>query len=349
MKIKSIKLRTIGYSFILAFMWILFALNTVNVDMDGYRRIYEFCESSKHYSGVEIGFTFLMNVSNRLGFTYAQFWGIVATFILFVISWFIERYAINKIYVVLLFLLYPYIVDITVIRNFIAMAIVLWAIHFLIKEEIGKRDIVKYIVSVFVASLFHRIALVYLLLIMIKFEYSKLKYYINILILIESVFIFVFTDIFKVLERFIPKLSVYLESGLQGTKFYTKIFLFLYLVLMIAFEKYVFLHPTKFKNNEHAIFNKQALKILRVTDLFIPICVFEMDFYRIPRNMLLIFYIVMCNHTVSGRSGAFKIKLIGVILIGFVITLSYVLLFMNSYNSIVKVIFQNNLLWGENY
>lgn len=349
MKIKKISIDQLIFILLSVFMWLVFAFNTYNVDMPAYKAVYSYCENHKVYPGLEVGFTYLLHFFNFFHFTYDQFLVVYAGIVMFFIIFTINKYAVNKTVVLILYALYPFLTDIPTVRNYLAEALVLWGIHFLIKENVERKDLIKYSATIIVASLFHIVALSYLIFVFVFLDYNKIKKMVLILIGIEILSFFSLPAIVGFLSRFIPKLEYYIQHGLGGTQTYTKFFVIVYLVAMMFFERIVYDREQKLHVVENYVFHSQGLKILRLADVLILFSAIEMDFYRLHRNILLLFYMIICNYSFSYS----KKKRFGVVsvimpmMLLFVGMLSYVLLFMNSFESIVSNILQNNALWGK--
>lgn len=119
-------------------------------------------------SDFESGYTFISEKFNGLGISFDIFKLISMGTGLLLINYTALKFLTKKMLwtFYLLYLIYPLVLDTSAIRNTLAMCIVIYAIPFLSKDT--KKDTLIYTLLIFVASLFHMISLIYLLLLLIK-------------------------------------------------------------------------------------------------------------------------------------------------------------------------------------
>jgi hypothetical protein len=167
------------FGFYLCFLvaWLLIAGNYENADYWQYVMRYD----DGLVIQVEIGYSLLCEIFRNLGCNYLEFKAIVTFISLFFIFKTIYRLSVSPSVGAALFLIYPFIIDITQIRNFIAYGIVFAAIPYLFNND--WKSIVKYCAIVFLASTIHVSAIFYLLFILAKVRIKFFYVVVGIVIL----------------------------------------------------------------------------------------------------------------------------------------------------------------------
>lgn len=139
---------------LLVFMWILFWGNYENADYSGYEYFYRFAANSSVLEmPFEFLFSLLMRVSSSLGLTYNQFLAIVSLIGLTLIVYTTEKISPKPEFVYVLYLLYPFLLNIVQIRHFLSMSIVFFSTRFLFEGR--ERSNIKYLLGIAVACSFH--------------------------------------------------------------------------------------------------------------------------------------------------------------------------------------------------
>ena len=151
---------------VLAFIvtWVLIAGNYDNADYDHYLIRYD--------RGLDVfvdfGFSSLCNFFNRLGYDYQTFKGFISFICLLFVFRTISKFCKDVSFGIALFLIFPFIVDITQFRNFVAYSIVFLGMPSLFEE--GKRGVVKFLIFVVLASTIHSSSVFYAFFALSKFR-----------------------------------------------------------------------------------------------------------------------------------------------------------------------------------
>lgn len=158
--------KKIKAGFYLAFLmaWVLIAGNYDNADYDQYLLRYE----SGLEVTVDIGYSCLCNFFCNLGFDYQTFKGIVSFVCLLMIYRTINKLSLHPSVGAALFLIFPFIIDITQFRNFVSYSVVFSAIPHLFDNK--RFGLIKYVAIVLLASSIHAASIFYLV-----FALSKIK------------------------------------------------------------------------------------------------------------------------------------------------------------------------------
>lgn len=144
------------------FMWILFAFSFGNADY--YIHLRKFTQYQDLDSQTEWLYNKLMIVFNKIGLDYRAFLILAAIFILGVWFAFAKKHTKNIAIVFSLCLIYPFCMDVTMVRYTLAIAVVYIGFNFLFEKK--KYWIVKYCVCVLIATMIHLSAIFCLLFIL---------------------------------------------------------------------------------------------------------------------------------------------------------------------------------------
>lgn len=151
-----------GLTFVMA--WVLIAGNYSNPDYEQYVLRYE----SGLYVTVDIGYSFICNIFYNLGWSFGHFKYLLSFVCLLLIFRTLYKFSRYPALSAALFLLFPLIVDITQLRNFVAYSIVFTAIPYLFEDK--KLSTLKYVAIVMIAATVHITSAFYLLFVLSKYK-----------------------------------------------------------------------------------------------------------------------------------------------------------------------------------
>lgn len=327
--------------FIFVFViWALLAFNTCTVDRTNYEMFYFYAQHNIRFPGIEIGFYYFMYICAKIGLDFQGFLIIYSSFgtIIFINS--IKNYINNgRNIVLLLFIFFPYLHIIAALRNYMAFVILVSAIQYLKCKSKG--SMVKYIICILFASSFHTIALFYLIFILCYQNNNRIIFF----SIFFSSFVFIILvsseSLISLLIEFNPKLYSYLYKGFAGTRWGTKTFLCIYFIVKLIFCLYCKTN----RRYDSSIIVMRKIHILSF--VFLPICLFDMDFMRLEYNIFILMSMYMYLY-IKKQINEYGLKkkhiLLTVLFILYYIISGYILLYLFSYESIVKTIWENNLL-----
>lgn len=146
------------------FAWLLIAGNFDNADYEQYLIRYQ------RDLGVltDPGFSLLCNLFNGLGWDYQSFKALLSFVCLLLVFSTIHKMSRYPALGGAIFLIFPFIIDITQFRNFVSYSIVIGGLPYLFKP--GKRNLLKYSLIVLVAGLFHTASLFYLSFVLTRYR-----------------------------------------------------------------------------------------------------------------------------------------------------------------------------------
>ena len=170
----------------LVFMWLLFWGNYKNADYINYYNFFiSYTFGGNIILSSEIGYQLLNKVIAYFTNDFAVFRLIISLLGLGLISSTVEKYTKYTGIVYVLYFIYPFLLDIVQIRNFLAMSIFIFSIRYLISEK--KEDNFKYILCILIASSIHYAAILYLPLIFISKFKAKGLIYVSFALMVISV------------------------------------------------------------------------------------------------------------------------------------------------------------------
>lgn len=352
-----LKKSKIVFFLMLLYMWVLFAWSNGNADTDVY--LYRFYNYNLMESQTEPIFTFIMYLCNRIGFEYQQFLIVFSLISLIIISKTIKEFTVDKCWVLLLYFIFPFCIDVVQIRNLMAFLLIVYGFRYLLSDE--SYTSVKYLICVIIATCIHYISIFYVIFILLKrWDVKRTIIITGITTLILSSlnnvsFIFNFmTAIFNNQEKVtgvLDRISKANDWNIATIRLKMIIYFVSFLVvLVIAYYNH--------KNNSSLPIeqiSKQnkiielVIKMNIVVLVFIPLISYNLDFYRVQRYLSLFNYIAIAQY----RSPKFlllreKIPYYFYVVLCFVIailTLYLQILKINDYYTVFKPLFESNLLF----
>lgn len=313
------------YSFLLIISLVFISINTTNIpDIEVYQLIY-----SGGVNSVEIGYAFLQNIFKFLNCDFYLFraFVIITSFILFYYG--LNNIGFNTQIAFSLYLFFPLEYDVIQLRNFLSFSIVLFGLHYIFYEtNYGK---LKYIIFVLIASSIHLMSIIYIILVFANSDIFKQKWKRQLLLLVFFITLFgsiifknnnyiqlLLSNIFQFVNS--SKASVYLKNkvGLG--------YVYFWLMQLFLLVSSYFLKKGYEKTNELKIKEiKTATQLFWINILIsctLPLCILNVNFYRIFRNLLIVNY---CQIGLFSGLTNNKFKTIGlfIFIIGYLYILRY--------------------------
>lgn len=158
--------------YFLQFLWMWIVLCLCNdfsrVDYQNYVRAFERHGTSPFIiSNTEFGYFLTDKILYRLGCSFEMANLVYVTFVLFILFVIILKY-VNYINIpASLFMFFPLLINGIQIRNALSAAIITWGLQYLFSDN--NKDVVKYLLCVLCAMLFHVTSIFYLSFILVKF------------------------------------------------------------------------------------------------------------------------------------------------------------------------------------
>lgn len=259
------------------------------------------------FNDYHIGYNLLMKIGNFLHLDFFIFRLLVITICLILIyNFIIKKYSLNHHYVLLMYLLYPLIIDSEQLRNFIAMTLMFIGLQYL-KNKSFKNNI-KYLFLILISASFHFVFLLYSLFLLQGMKNRKLL----IKLLIFTTLIFIIVAVIN--NNDIPFLNLIIDSieDDKVIRYLTSKTNFGYLMPILLHSLSVLIlywssriikrKATLICNNSKETHLNNIQQELSYVDLvlwiniicilFFPLYVINLQFYRLIRNLLILNFVV---------------------------------------------------------
>lgn len=352
----------------LIFLWILFAFSYGNADYNIHLRKYT--QYQVLSSQTEWLYNQLMILFNRLGLSYRGFLIIASAFILLALFSFVRKHTKNTAWVLAMYMLYPFCMDVSMVRYTLAISVVYIGLVFLFEGK--KWWLLKYCCCILIASMIHLSSIFCLLFILPKF--INLKKLAKMMVLL-SLGLTVFTSL---LTAFIDKL-VNVSFLNIGTKlnivlnasdlkynfrsvmnYRVKMFLILGCSLIVYYILYIWMKRNRVEEQEKIKSNVRFIELALGMNLsiipLIALLSFSADLFRIQLSLSMVNYIAFAQYfdmrekmqMQRETTRVSKTTLMLVIGTIFVAASGLYLWVLNSSNitSVFRALFENNTLFS---
>ncbi|MDT2782435.1 EpsG family protein [Vagococcus fluvialis] len=329
---------TIFYIFLLLLVWGILSLSTNNPDRKNYELVYEYLSITDNYfyPDFEKGFSFFMRIGSKLNLTYQQFLIFISTISTFLLHIFLKRETQNKNLVLIMFLFFPFFLEVVQIRNYLVLLLVINSIPFLVEKKV-----IKFILLILIASLFHVSALFYLLFLLCYIEQKKLLYIVSLSTL--SIVLFQ-NQILSILVSILPngeKYLVYNNSTSISTVIMFVLFFMVnyYLINELSSSVYKIDKRYNFLSDYQKKSLDYTLKINTVIIFSFILITIDMNFFRIFRNIVIINYTLFANTIYNNKVLKNQHSLIiQVFFVLFSLLIGLFFLYSTQFNPVVKTI-----------
>ena len=237
------------------------------------------------YSGIEYIFRLLTKIISLISENERFYFGVLAflMFYFFYLFCYYQKDKISMYYILWYFLLIYYGMSYNIVRQTLAMCIVMFAIHYYIENKVK-----KYMILVTVAALFHTSALIMIPIYFLKFIDAKRfrKILRGLFLTIIVLFPFYYKIAIQFMMRYLKFYLGYFSD--MGTDVYYSTFLYL-------FEKIILLIPIMLKKRYLSCEYRKLIYFLFV-DLVLVVPMFSIPYlYRISYYFLIIYGMIIAN------------------------------------------------------
>lgn len=255
-----------------------------NADYYSYTLIYDYYTPRGLSDGqlVDFGFVVLCKLFYNLGCSYETFRGIYISIACVIMYKSIQYFTDNSKLPIMLYLVFPFALDIVQMRYMFALSIVIYSLRFLKEGKIS-----KYIIGVIIASTQQLVAIFYLLLIITVIEDKKAVKILKIAFPLELMFFFVFSSF---LNSFILGNFSHYNSYLSYGQ-YSRGLALLYIVMAGVL---IYLTQAQHYHKEKSNIDF-AKSVVLISLLFVPFIFINENFTRLYRGMIPFVYIGLAN------------------------------------------------------
>ncbi|WP_288300204.1 EpsG family protein [uncultured Lactobacillus sp.] len=268
---------------------------------------------------IGLGLYLLFRISYMLSLNYRGMMLIAIILCMFLLHKSMDFIPLNENIFWGFFLIFPGIIEIIQIKYFLGSSIVIYSFKYLVQDK--KYSILKFIIGIFIAYLFHSACIVFLLLLIVKFIKNK-KCSVSLKITLIGTFVMF------LLLRFIPGIadkffaSVRIERYLGNLATQASMYNFFQVIsswlIMVIISIYCYL---KLSQNNSIIEKNQLLNVvfknytaLCVLGITLPLLTYDLNFFRFIEISFIFGYIVISiyfNEIISVKN----IIIIGVLII----------------------------------
>ncbi|MGO4961246.1 EpsG family protein [Jeotgalibaca porci] len=280
---------------------LLMGANTKNPDFNAYLFAY-----NPNRVGSDFGYSLLVKLFNLIGFSYSSFRITISFIGIFLISKTVNKFVKNKSAFYILYFIYPFIVDIVQIRNFLVMSILIFLSPYLLTDK--RLDKVKYILGISIAATIQLTAIFYIPLVFITKIRKNILY--KIIIIMSTLMIILISVNKPLLNEFSRFVIMQFGDIDERISVYSKIqtnygFLLLWILQSISYFLIIWANRIFKRNNQllnteesnsHNIVDQEAeieykfLTLIKWINIlaffFFPFYVFQITFSRLMRNIM---------------------------------------------------------------
>lgn len=334
------KSKKISYLIVLL-MWILYGFNTYNVDFNIYNNIFNYTKAGHTY--MQFGYSYLNEIAHYLDWSFI-FFKVVITLLAFVLLYkSILVYTSNIAFVLALYMIFPFLLDVVQLKTFLSMTIVIYSLRYLINTD--RKSVIKYIGLILIASSVHYLSLFYLFLLLVHFNKTKLLIK-NVAIITILFILFSYSGFIKYILAFvlpIAKVNYWFEPK-TGLGIVIVVALHSYITFLVHYVHYKFYNQLKIDRYK-LIFSGLVVKINVIMWLIFPLYIFNMVFFRIYRNLFILFFILFGMFIYDKLFSKKDRFIFSLLLLLFVSALSIFYIFSIHFDDIFKAVMFNNLIF----
>lgn len=288
------------FTFLTVLEWILFAGSTGSPDYYNYSSMYYGREAT--YKSSEVLYYLVSDLFKGMGFSYVAFNAVLIGASLLALCHAASLLVGEKPIFLLMYLVWPGLIDWVQVRNMLAMALLTWAVACLITDT--KRGKLKFVILIAIAAGFQIIAIAYFPIVMLqdimpKYKHnkkSKRMFLLGIAALAvlsavpQSVFLSIARMVTAIGSSFDGRLSYYLNSTVK------------YGYLMnwaIQIANYIFARwAKKIADKRQMNKNLTSYKVIELMEcinlymfVFFPLYRLNTNFLRLTRNLIPLMYL----------------------------------------------------------
>ena len=315
--------KKVFHGMVLSMTFLLMGTNFINADYFNYEAMYNaavYADMEDVLSPVRAmflgmardpGYALLNYIGNIVGLDYSMFRLITSCFYLLLLYQFIIKYKVNTSLVLVLYLIYPFLMDIIQVRNFFIESLLICAMYLYIKNP-GVRGKWEYVIFLLIAGMFHSFAFLYIPFILFDrwMSYRYLKYICYMFIAL-GLFMPIYAD--YIMGKWPMFLTLFLSYDLSGLDHYAGYLgtgtLIKYidsygLLVLMTVMVYVFNRIHIIRENTDAFHERMRRVLFRFflyMMCFLPfVPVFTELGKRGARNLLIFFFVLIAD-TIRNR------------------------------------------------
>lgn len=280
----------------LTFIWILFWGNISSPDRYTYINMYKYFNNESIRNVMEPGFQFLVYIARTIGLSFQQFLAFYFGIALFIFGYAIKMIANNKVMVLGLYFLFPFILDADQIRSFMGACLVVLGFALMVKKD--RKGVWLFLITCIISGFIQQSCFLYVLyLLCFKSErfLKKVILIVGILLVLGRNLIVWLASKFSFIDSL--KVSNYLLN--IGSRDNWWIYIFFNLLIMLGTIYLI----NKYSDVEG--YDMRVIAIVRniniISIIFVMLIYVSPHFERLLRPALIIDYIYVTNLIPSGK------------------------------------------------
>lgn len=284
---KNGQMITLSFVALFAVLWILMGFNLDNPDYMFYENLFYRVESGITTVSVEGGFLFLVKIAVGIGINYQIFLICYSAFGLILICSSIIKYTKKPSFVLIAYFCYPFLLDLTQLRHFMAVAIFVFSIRYL--KEYNAKNLIKYCALILIAASQQILALSFLVYLLVYMNNSKRAIRIAVVLTIFNLVGFKYILKSSLVEKIFSlrgKEVNYVGGYSIGQVIMYGMFFGVLLVLC-----YILYRNDMNKDKSYDF----IFKICMYSSIFIPFIMIDFQYTRLFRASIIIIYIYISN------------------------------------------------------
>lgn len=305
-------------------------------DYSNYELIYDYYTLQVNANGVvDTGFLLLCKLFKYAGIPFPVFRGIYIFIAITILVKGVERYDKNSNMPLLLYIVFPFALDIVQFRWFMVSAIVIYSIKY-----IENKKITKYIVAILIAATQQISAIIYLILLLVHVDKKKMHRIVMVVTLAEMASLLALRG--TILGRVSQVFTHYVDY--MSSSYSSKL-----CIMYLAMNAAIMLYDYFFIKNKDKI-DEMMMSILCSLFMLIPFIMMNENFTRLYRGLVLLVYCRLFRRT--NRRWTFNPR--SMVAFVFCAIMFYIHLSphnLSHWNRIVVPLFENNYLldWLRSY
>ena len=247
------------------------------------------------YEASDYIWNFLMTCGNFLRLDFYQFKAIITIIALVMIFYALKDETTNLYYVILMYAMSFVFMDSQVLRNFLAMSVLLFSVRYL-KDIQNRKNFFKYIICIVIATGIHKSFMIYIILLLLLLKNEKSFRWIIAFLGISLLGITIISGEIPFLDDILQ----YIDLGDKRSVFETRtgyggipvILIHLYTIFIIKnlCERLKNRYTKEQLNFYNTVY---FIDICMITIL--PLLLLNLNFYRLIKNVTLLNYAVLAN------------------------------------------------------
>lgn len=344
------------YIILFIFLWSIMAFTYGNADEDIYISRYQYPEIWENQT--EFLYMMIIKFSLFLGLSYQSFKSLIVLVQLCLISSTILKFSKCPNIVILLYSIFPFVVDVAQMRNALATSIMIFSLQFLMNTDKNNRlflskNEIKFIICIIIASFIHTASIIWLLLLIAK--KCRIKTVISYTILCFITFSYIITPnvVVWLAEKFgaTARIGAYASSEYIATRdlyFNSAIIRVIFFATTIILIYSYILYVNKAKENRELLI--LGLKCNIIILCILPVIInYTPEVYRMQVGLSLLNYIIITNclnikYESSGKIVLKNMKISLYLIIISIINLYFLVLGNDNFYTVFMPIFKNNCI-----